>query len=171
MKQNFLSSLQMVLAHEGGYVNDPQDPGGATNKGITQHVYDDWRFDQALPKRGVELINSYEVGKIYETLYWQPIKGDELPSGVDYSVFDFAVNSGVGRASRYLQRVVGVADDGKIGEATIAAVKAANPMDIIDKLCAARQKFLEQLPTFQRFGRGWTSRVAEVESVAKGMAA
>lgn len=171
MKANFAASLAAVLLHEGGFVDDPQDPGGATNKGITQAVYDDWRVVQRLPKRSVESLNDYEVGAIYRKLYWDRCRCDELPAGVDYAVFDFAVNSGPGRAAHFLQRALAVADDGTIGPATIAAATAADVPTLLNKLCSARQAYLEQLPTFAHFGTGWTRRVAEVEAQARSMCA
>lgn len=171
MKQNFAPSLAAVLQHEGGYVNDPQDPGGATNKGVTQHVYDDWRRSQGLAPRSVRAIEPAEIQAIYRKRYWDAIRGDDLPAGVDYCTFDFAVNSGVNRAARYLQKAVGVLDDGKIGPMTLAAVKAQPADCLINAICTARMVFLEQLSTFGRFGRGWTRRVADVEAAAKEMAA
>lgn len=171
MKANFASALAAVLVHEGGYVNDPQDPGGATNKGVTQRVYDDWRRSQGLSPRSVRSLEQAEVEAIYRKLYWNRCRCDDLPSGVDYCVFDFAVNSGTVRASRYLQRAVGVADDGQIGPVTLAAVKAKPACEIIAAISAARLDFLGQLPTFARFGRGWTTRVGDVGVKAAEMAA
>ena len=171
MKENFAPSLAAVLIHEGGFVNDPLDPGGATNRGVTQAVYDDWRINERLVPRSVRFINDYEVATIYRNRYWNPVKGDDLPSGLDYCLFDFAVNSGTNRAARYLQRAAGVLDDGKIGPITLAAVNAKGAECLIGAVCSARQAFLEQLPTFARFGRGWTTRVAEVRAKAEEMAA
>jgi lysozyme family protein len=171
VKANFASSLAAVLVHEGGYVNDPQDPGGATNKGVTQHVYDDWRRSRGLEPRSVRSLEQSEVEAIYRKLYWNAVRGDDLPAGVDYCIFDFAVNSGAIRAARYLQRAVGVADDGVIGPMTLAAVNAKPPCETIAAVSAARLAFLGQLPTFQRFGKGWTVRVGEVGLKAAEMAA
>lgn len=171
MKANFASSLAAVLVHEGGYVNDPQDPGGATNKGVTQRVYDDWRRSRGLAPRSVRSLEQAEVEAIYRKLYWDAVRGDDLPSGIDYCVFDFAVNSGPPRAVRYLQRAVGVADDGKIGPMTLAAVKAKPACETIAAVSAARLAFLGQLPTFSRFGRGWTARCGEVGLKAAEMTA
>lgn len=170
MKDNFAPSLANVLKSEGGYVNNPLDPGGATNKGITQAVYSDWREDQGMPERAVILIADDEVADIYRTNYWDACKCDELPAGVDYAVFDFAVNSGVNRASRYLQRVAHVAEDGVIGPNTLQAVSGLYPVALIDELCDLRLEYLQQLRTFSTFGNGWTSRVADVDSKAKSMA-
>lgn len=170
MRANFDKALSAVLLHEGGYVNHPKDPGGATNRGVTQAVYDDWRRDHGLEKQSVKLISPAEVMAIYKYLYWDRIKGDELPTGVDYCVFDFAVNSGVNRAARYLQRAVGVADDGQIGPVTLAAVRAMDAGCLTDGICNARLTFLKGLTTFRTFGKGWTRRVEDVRAKAKAMA-
>lgn len=169
MRANFDKALSAVLVHEGGYVNHPKDPGGATNKGVTQAVYDDWRQVIRLPKQSVKDLTDAEVMAIYKKNYWDRVKGDELPIGVDYAAFDFAVNAGVYRAARYLQEAVGVAPDGQIGPVTIAAVKACGPK-LIDTLCDARMAFLKRLTTFDTFGKGWTRRVEDVRAKAKGMA-
>lgn len=168
---NFAASLALVLQHEGGFVDDPHDPGGRTNRGVTQAVYDDWRTNEGLGKRDVKLLNGFETSAIYRKRYWNAVHGDDLPSGVDYCVFDFAVNSGTNRAARYLQRAAGVLDDGQIGPVTVAAVKAKPADEIIESVCAARLNFLRQLKIFDRFGRGWTTRVSDVASKAKEMAA
>lgn len=169
MKLNFPASLALVLRSEGGYVDDPRDPGGATNKGVTQDVYNDWRAAEGLEKRSVRLINDYEIGAIYRKRYWDACRCDDLPAGVDYCVFDFAVNSGVNRASRYLQRAAGVADDGQIGAMTIAAVCAAQSIAIIERVCVDRLNFLRALKTFAHFGKGWTARVEDVCAKSKVM--
>jgi lysozyme family protein len=170
VRDNFAPSLALVLAHEGGRVDDPRDPGGRTNRGVIQRVYDDWRGKHGLPLRDVWDIDPPEVEAIYRQNYWYPVRGDQLPPGIDYATFDFAVNSGVVRAARTLQRAAGVTVDGMIGPVTLAAVRAADPDRLVDALCSERQRFLEGLPTFARFGRGWTRRVAEVEANAKAMA-
>jgi lysozyme family protein len=165
MKDNFPTALAAVLVHEGGYVNDSRDPGGATNKGITQATYDDWRE----VNRSVKLIEAAEVAAIYRARYWNAVKGDSLPSGVDYAVFDFAVNSGVARAARFLQMVVGAAQDGAIGPATLALVNGMDANRLIDAICDRRLAFLRSLSTFDHFGRGWTSRVEGVRAKAKAL--
>lgn len=170
MNSNFAPSLALVLQHEGGFVDDKYDPGGRTNKGITQAVYDDWRSGENLPKRDVKLLNDYEVGAIYKRRYWDAVKGDQLPFGVDYCVFDFAVNSGANRAARYLQRAMGLVEDGQIGPLTIAAAASEPPGSLIEKVCVSRLNFLKQLKVFDRFGRGWTTRVEDVATRAKAMA-
>lgn len=170
MRQNFDDALARVLVHEGGYVNDPRDPGGATNKGVTQAVYDDWRRSHGLSPRTVRLLGEAELEAIYEGRYWDAIRGDDLPAGVDYAVFDLAVNSGVNRAARFLQRAVGVTEDGKIGPVTLAAVRGTPPLLLVREICKQRLAFLRSLSTFDRFGKGWSRRVADVQTVAEAMA-
>lgn len=155
----FKQALALVLAHEGGYVNHPKDPGGATKMGVTQRVYDGYRRRNGLPLQSVRFITNGEAAAIYKQQYWNPIQGDKLPTGVDYAVFDFAVNSGVDRASRYLQAAVGADIDGHIGFLTLNDLKDDEPEKVIVRLCADRMAFLRSLGTFSTFGRGWTRRV------------
>lgn len=169
MRGNFTKSLGFVLKSEGGFSNDPRDPGGATNQGITQVVYDDWRRARGLPPRSVKLLDFPETKAIYKGRYWDTVKGDDLPSGVDYCVFDFAVNSGPVRAARYLQRAAGVADDGLIGPISLGAISARDAKHLIDKICDGRLEYLESLPTFDHFGHGWINRVAAVRAQAEAM--
>jgi len=169
MRSNFDTSLAAVLVHEGGFVCDPRDPGGATNKGVTQTTYDLWRIDHGLAKQTVKCITPAEICALYKSRYWDKLQGDKLPSGLDYCVFDFAVNSGPARAAKYLQEIVMVDVDGKIGPATLTAVAERPAAELIDALCDMRQHFLEGLKTFGHFGRGWTRRVAEVRVRARGM--
>lgn len=168
MKSNFEQSLDFVLEHEGGYVNHPRDPGGATNRGVTQAVYDGYRKIQGRPVQSVRLITPDELLAIYKFQYWDRVQGDFLPIGLDYAVFDFAVNSGVGRASKYLQAVLGVAQDGQIGAKTLAAIRS--PAAAINALCDRRMGFLRNLGTFLTFGKGWTRRVTSVRAHALDMA-
>lgn len=163
MRDNFDKSLQWVLAHEGGYVNHPADPGGATNQGVTQRVYSAYRRRQGLGSRSVRHLETAERDAIYRRQYWDRVSGDELPAGVDYAVFDFAVNSGVSRAAKFLQRIVGVEADGVIGVVTLEAVDtfvaARDAAALITALCDRRWAWLKTLRTYRTFGRGWTRRV------------
>lgn len=158
-------ALALVLAHEGGFSNHPADPGGATNRGITQRVYDAYRKSRGLAVRSVRYISDDEVADIYNKNYWQLIKGDRLPAGLDYAVFDFAVNSGVSRAVKFLQKGLGfVGDDvdGIIGLRTEARIDAAmrkNEELVISNYCADRLTFVRGLSTFNVFGKGWTRRI------------
>lgn len=167
MNSNFDECLKMVLAHEGGFVNHPKDPGGATNRGVTQKVYDAYRKTRARPMQSVKFITPDETKAIYKFQYWDRVQGDFLPRGLDYAVFDFAVNSGVSRASEYLQACVGVERDGVIGALTLSAI--GNPANVINALCDRRMSFLRNLPRFVFFGRGWTRRVVEVRKHALEM--
>ena len=118
--ERYNEALKRVLVHEGGYVNDPRDPGGATMKGVTQRTYDGYRKRLGLPSRPVSQITSAEVGEIYRRQYWAAVRGDELPAGIDYVLFDGAVNSGPVQSIKWLQRALGVSVDGVLGEATVA---------------------------------------------------
>lgn len=169
MESNFAAALPLVLAHEGGYVNHPKDPGGATNKGVTQRTYDAYRGRMGQARQSVRHITASEVSEIYRGQYWDKIAADDMPAGLDYALFDFAVNSGPARAAQFLQRIVGVDDDGIIGAQTIAAVKSKDTASVIAALCANRLAWLKRLSTFSTFGRGWTRRVNEVKATALGM--
>ena len=156
---NFKLGLTYVLAFEGGYVNHPKDPGGATNKGITQNVYDAYRRVLGLPTQSVAGISSGEAAAIYRQQYWQAILGDKLPTGVDYALFDFAVNSGVSRAVKTLQSVLGVDADGHMGFVTMSRLDSWQPERLIVDLCERRIKFVKGLETFDTFGKGWLRRI------------
>jgi lysozyme family protein len=110
------------------------------------------------------------VKPFYKAMYWDKIKGDQLPAGVDYAAYDLAVNSGTGRAAKYLQEIAGVTADGAIGPKSLEAIKSCAPDQVVDALCDMRLDFLKRLPTFETFGKGWTIRVAEVKEKATGMA-
>ena len=170
MKENLEAALKNVLVHEGGFVNHKADPGGATNRGVTQRVYDAYRDRQGQSRRSVRAITADEVADIYKRQYWDAIRGDDLPSGLDYAVFDYAVNSGPRRAAQDLQRELGVAVDGVIGNVTLAGVAKADVYDLIDRLCARRMRFLKGLKHWRTFGKGWTRRVTDVAEIAMAMA-
>lgn len=170
MDRNFARALSLVLKSEGGWADNPADPGGATMKGVT--IANFRRYVKAdATKDDLRHITDAQVATVYRRFYWDAVLGAELPDGVDYAVFDFAVNSGPGRAAKYLQGVAGVAQDGRIGPATIAAVKAKPAGLVIDDLCDARLAFLKRLPTWGTFGLGWASRVKSVRSQALLMTA
>lgn len=171
MRDNFEKSLKAVLVHEGGWSNHKLDPGGQTMRGVTQAVYDAYRRRLGLGVRSVKFLADDELRDIYRKQYWDTIKGDELPHGVDYAVFDFAVNSGPSRAARYLQTVLGVASDGVIGQITLRAAEEMDERITINGLCDRRMAFLRGLPTWETFGKGWASRVSGVRSMALGMVA
>lgn len=158
-------AVATVLKHEGGYVDDVRDPGGATNRGVTLKVLEEWR-GKPVTKGDVRALTEIEARAIYRHRYWMPIRGDDLHPAVAFATFDAAVNSGVSRAARWLQSAVGVAADGAIGPATIAAARKADPAHVVETCCAARLAFLMTLKTWPTFGKGWGRRVAEVEQAA-----
>ena len=160
MKQNFDKCLAKLLSHEGGYVNHPKDPGGMTNLGVTKRVYDDWIGRESTEQEMRDLTPA-DVGPIYKKNYWDRVKGDDLPSGVDWCAFDWAVNSGSGRPAKAIQRAVGAAADGAIGPMTLKAVADKDPKEIIEYVFQVRQSFYESLKTFETFGKGGTRRNKE----------
>jgi lysozyme family protein len=162
MIQNFDKALKAVLVHEGGYVFNPKDPGGETNLGCTKAVWEE-HCGHPVDTKTMKALTPADVGPLYKNKYWDKIKGDDLPSGVDYVVFDAAINSGAGRAAKWLQACVGVEPDGGIGPKTLAAVQAFNPEQLIKDYSKRRLSFLSDLSTWETFGRGWARRVAEVE--------
>jgi len=168
---HFPTCLALTLVYEGSFSDHPRDPGGATMCGITQRVYDEDREARRLPRQSVRLSTEAERAAIYRRRYWATTRGDELPAGVDYAVFDFAVNSGVGRAVRTLQRIVGVEEDGVAGRVTLAAAARYDAQyratALTDALCHARLQFLRGLPTFGTFGKGWTARVMGTQDGAQ----
>lgn len=174
MKQNFDAALTAVLKHEGGFVNHPKDPGGATNKGITigtlKRLGIDVDGDGDSDIVDLKALRHEHVARVYRLFYWDAVKADLLPSGVDYTAFDFAVNSGPSRAAKHLQAALGVEQDGDIGPGTIAAMAKADPAKVIDAIYASRMRFLRGLKTWPTFGKGWTRRVDDVRSMSLALA-
>lgn len=167
MINGFTRADAKVKVHEGGYVNHPSDPGGETNQGVTRRVYDLYRRAKGLPVRSVRHLTEEERLDIYRTRYWSVIKADSLPEGVDYVVYDGAVNSGPVQSVKWLQRALGRSYTGKVdgivGPETIRAAKAHPNHDaLIRDICDQRMAFLRALKTWNTFGRGWTRRVDEV---------
>jgi len=166
---NFSKCLEIILRHEGGFVNHPRDPGGITNLGVTARTWGDWtgKTPTVQIMRGLTQV---KVAPLYKARYWDAVKGDELPAGLDLCVFDFAVNAGPGRAAKMLQRLVGVAADGKIGAYTLGAVAKHDPAALIREYQDARRDYYRSLGTFDTFGRGWLRRTDETEHAALEMA-
>ena len=169
MESNFFKSLEMVLKHEGGFVDHPEDPGGATNKGITHKTYADFLGRPLEDVSELKNIPDEHVEKIYKTGYWDRVKADELPSGVDFCTFDWAVNSGSGRAAKALQKAVQATPDGAVGPMTLAAVKDADAEEIIKAIAKEREEFYRSLRTFETFGKGWLRRNEETRDFALEM--
>ena len=168
MKANYNKCLETILHHEGGYVNHPKDPGGETNLGVTKRVYEEWGGDKDMKDLLVE-----DVAPIYKKNYWDKLKGDNLPDGLDLCVFDFGVNAGPGRSAKYLQKMIGTVADGGIGPNTLKKVDEYVDKHGLENTIAnfqeARQGYYERLKTFETFGRGWTRRVVETTKLAKSM--
>jgi len=170
MQNNFDICVDLMLAHEGGFVNHPQDPGGMTNLGVTARVWEEW-MGRPTNEKEMRALTPLMVKPLYKRKYWDAIRADELVDGLDYCVFDVAVNSGTGRAIKLLQQSVGATPDGGFGSITMALVKKASsePNTLIELYCARRLEFLQSLRTFETFGKGWSRRVAEVKEKALKM--
>jgi len=174
MIPNWDRAFDLVLKSEGGYVNDNADHGGETNLGVTRAAWGEYK---GRPIRDGEMrqLTRDMVKPFYKSQYWDKVRGDDLPAGLDYAVFDFAVNAGPGRAAKFLQRAVGVAEDGMIGPATMAAVQRANAAEVLAQFSAAKESFYKGLvdrdPAQRRFIKGWLARVDQVERTAGTMVA
>lgn len=172
MQSNFEACLAKLLIHEGGYVNHPADPGGETNLGVTKRVWQEW-VGHDVSEKEMRNLTPTMVAPLYKRKYWDACHADDLVLGLDYAVFDVAVNSGVGRAIKLLQSCVGATPDGGYGSITAALVQKAqqeDPTRLIELYCAKRLEFLESLKTFIIFGKGWSRRVAEVKADSLAMA-
>ncbi|MDR0253567.1 MAG: glycoside hydrolase family 108 protein [Brucellaceae bacterium] len=164
-KGTFLNVLPYVFEEEGGYVNHPADPGGHTNMGITQATLSAWMGTKATIA-DIRNLDQKTAADIYKANYWDKVAGDVLPAGIDYAVFDYAVNSGPARAAKALQKIAGTAQDGIIGDQTLSAVMLRDPSSVINNLCDARQAWLQTLTTYKTFGKGWSARVKRVRARA-----
>lgn len=168
-KGNFPVCLADVLVHEGGYSVVRSDPGNwtggkvghgvlkGTKKGIAAASY---------PHLDIKALNDNQIASIYQSDFWNPLRADELPAGVDLSTFDYGVNSGKSRSVKDLQRVLGISVDGVVGPVTVLATKAADPRLLIKGHCGRRMSFLRSLAIWKTFGKGWSTRVANVEAKA-----
>ena len=165
MKENFQKALEFVLHHEGGFVDHPRDPGGATNLGCTKSTWEKW-IGHPCEIDDIKALTADDVSPLYKQKYWDAVKADDLPTGIDYCVFDTAINSGPGRAAKFLQEAIGVTADGSIGPVTMKAIQDADARQVIEAYSAARLAFLKELPTWDAFGRGWERRVTDVRRQA-----
>lgn len=161
MKANFDACMAEVFKYEGGYVNDQHDPGGETNLGISKRSY---------PKEDIRNMTRARAAQIYRRDFWDKLRCDELPDGLDLVAFDAAVNSGPSRGAKWLQQALGVAADGKVGMATIGAAKNTYAPAAVMRAIGFRRAFLKTLPTWERYKNGWNKRLDSVEAVASAMA-
>lgn len=144
--------IERILGHEGGYVNNPNDPGGETKWGISKRSY---------PHLNIRELTRDDAIAIYRRDFWQRVKGEDLPPALAYQALDAAINSGIGNAVRFLQRALGVADDGIVGPITLARLRSANEWDVTALFIAERLEFMTRLNTWPSFGKGWARRIAQ----------
>ena len=168
MKENFEKSLALVLQHEGGYVHHALDPGGRTNLGVTQRVWEQY-VGHPVDEAEMRSLTKEMVSPLYRKEYWDAVRGDQLPSGADYLAFDFSVNAGSFRCVKTIQRALNIPADGIIGHVTLKAIQETNAKVFINNFSAAKESFYRSLTTFPTFGKGWLNRVAEAKKTAEGM--
>lgn len=168
--ERFKACLPRVLEDEGGYVDHPADPGGATNLGVTLATARAYKLDMDhdgdVDKADVKALNPAAVAPVYHRGYWLASSADICPKGLDYIVFDCAVNQGVGRAVRWLQQVAGVTPDGLVGPATAKAVATLDARSAITRFADLRDAHYRSLSTFKTFGKGWLARLSRVKAHA-----
>jgi lysozyme family protein len=169
---NFEPCLDVVLAEEGGFVDNPEDPGKATNLGVTQAVWQQWvGASRVVTVADIRALTRADVTPLYQQVFWRGTHAELMAAGVDLAAFDWAVNSGVGGAMRAVQDALGIPSDGLVGPVTLQALAAKPPEDVVNLICNARLAFLEKDPDWAEFGRGWTDRIATIRAHAIAMAA
>lgn len=168
MQSNWQKSFELMLQSEGKFANHPSDPGGMTNLGVTKATWENWigRQSDEAEMRG---LTPEKVEPMYRKKFWDAVRGDELKVGIDYLMFDFAVNAGAGRAIKTLQTAIGVPADGGFGPVTMASMKSYEPVKLIERFSQAKEDFYRSLNTFDVFGKGWLNRVAKVKAEALTM--
>jgi lysozyme family protein len=170
MISNWQQAFEQMLASEGGFTDDERDKGnklpdgrkGSTMLGVTQFNWEQ-HVGHQVTHDDMRKLTAVDVEPLYKKKYWDAVRGDELPAGLDYLMFDFAVNAGVGRSIKTLQSCLGVSADGGFGPITIAAVKSVEPLELIKRFTYAKEEFYRSLPTFEVFGEGWLNRLADVQ--------
>jgi lysozyme family protein len=170
MKENFDEALKAVLKHEGGFVNHPKDPGGMTNLGVTKRVWEEW-VGRKVDEKEMRSLTPELVAPMYRKKYWDAVKGDDLPEGIDYLLFDFAINAGPVRAIRTLQKATGLTTDGILGPKTLGVLKDSSREEMVARFSEEKEAFYRSLNTFSTFGKGWLRRVAETKTHAESMLA
>ena len=169
MQGNFKTCLDLVLKSESGYVNNPADPGGMTNLGVTKRVWEEFTGHGADEKE-MRSLTPEKVAPLYEQKYWRPCYGEVLPRGLDFVVFSMGVNAGPGRSVKLFQSAIGCVPDGVIGPATRSLILGSNSTTLISKFSEARREYYRSLKTFPIFGKGWLTRVDKEESEALNLA-
>ena len=168
---NFLTALKFALQAEGGFVDNPSDPGGATNYGITQEVYDNFRTAQSLPVQSVKNISMDEVDDIYAKNYWMAGNCDEMPLTLAVAHFDACVNCGIPQAVKFIQQILGLTVDGEYGPMTASAVETSK--NLVDGILLARRGFYTALaqekPSMQQFLKGWLKRVENLQDYIEAL--
>ena len=178
MKQNWDQAFKQMLASEGGFTDDERDNGnqlpdgrkGSTMLGVTQFNWER-HLGHKVTHDHMRRLTPADVKPLYKKKYWDVVRADELPSGIDYLVFDMGVNAGPGRSIKLLQAAVGVTPDGGLGPITMSAVWAADPVRLIQDFSDAKEEFYRCLDDFPVYGTGWLNRVAAVKQKASTMAA
>jgi lysozyme family protein len=176
MIANWDFAFTKMIGHEGGFTDDPRDPGntlpdgrpGCTNLGVTQRAWEAYVGKQVTHDE-MRALTPATVKPFYKTQYWDKVRGDELPHGVDYVVFDTCVNSGPSRATKMLQEALGANPDGILGPMTLMAVRAVQPDALVSDVCERRLAFMKSLPRWDTYGNGWERRVQETEKYALGL--
>lgn len=168
MKDNFNKSLELVLKSEGGFVNHPSDPGGMTNLGVTKAVWEQW-VGHPVDEKVMRNLTAEYVAPMYKKKYWDSCGCDNLAKGLDYAVFDFAVNAGPGRSIKTLQSAIGCVPDGVIGPKTLAAINASDVSKLIKSFSTEKSAYYKGLKTYPVFGKGWENRISHVEENALSM--
>lgn len=172
MTDPFDPALALILKSEGGYVNNPRDPGGMTNLGVTRRVWEDW-CGHVVSEADMRGLTPAKVAPVYRARYWNALHCDSLPGALALCVFDFGVNAGISRAARYLQMMAGASPDGHIGQATLRAVQqyatTHGLAEAVRTYQQERRAYYRSLSTFPTFGKGWLRRVDETETAALKM--
>lgn len=177
MKENFDAAFDRMLRSEGymeradnpyGFSNHPSDPGGVTQLGVTKRAWEDY-LGKKVTIDDMKALRPETVKPFYKTRYWDRVRGDELPSGVDYAAFDFAVNSGATKSIRTMQDIAGAISDGIMGPKTLAAINRVPANEMIEAITMDRLAFLKRLSTWSVFGKGWENRVLSVEQTSLKM--
>ena len=165
MDNNFDQSLKLVLKSEGDYVNNPKDPGGETMMGVTKNAWSTW-LKRPIADGEMAKLTVADITPFYKALYWDKSYCNQLPTGIDYMVFDASVNMGVGQSIKLFQKSLGGVPDGIIGPNTMKLINEMNVKTMIDKYSAQKEMFYKSLGTFPTFGKGWLARIEHVKQAA-----